>query len=140
MNDNVLDTITRRTAARISHQKEDSMDQQHFDRLTTALGTGAGRRQALTGLLVGTAAVLGPRTSAAAKSTCGKKIKKKAKKQCQKQVEQCNSSTPGHCGQFPAPIQVECNFQLRKCCELMADCNVGAGVSCIAQFTDFTPR
>jgi hypothetical protein len=135
MNGNVIDAIMRRTAARISHQKEDSMDQQHFDRLTTALGTGAGRRQALGGLLVGTAAVLGPRTSVAAKSTCSKKVKKakkRAKQQCQTQVDECNASAQTYCTQVGAgPV---CVANLGNCCALMANCNIGAGVTCMTQF------
>lgn len=132
MNDNVLDTITRRTAATISHQKEGSMDQQHFDRMTTALGTGAGRRQALAGLLVGTAAVLGPRTSAAAKGKCGSKIKKKVKKQCQRQVDECNASTQAFCAQVGGGP--ECVSNLGNCCQLMSNCNIGEGVTCMTGF------
>jgi hypothetical protein len=45
------------------------VDQRHFDRLTTALAAGTGRRRALAGLLAATA-VLGRGTGTSAKKKC----------------------------------------------------------------------
>jgi hypothetical protein len=53
------------------------MDQQHFDRWTTAFASETGRRRAIAGLLAGTAAVAGQGLSATAK-----KGKKKKRKKC----------------------------------------------------------
>jgi hypothetical protein len=96
----------------------------HIDAVAQLTSTGRVDRIGLlgAGLATGIAVVLARATEPAAASKRTKRIKTK---RCRPQVDQCVASLTGVCEGDPTCLE---NL---VCCDLFADCNAAAAVSCI---------
>lgn len=108
-----------------------------FDAFTRRAADGVSRRASLMTLggAVLAAVAANPTIAEAKKNKkTKKKAKMKAKQQCQQQVAECQTSIQTFCQQqFNNGSASGCESLLQPCCQLMANCNIGAGVTCIAQ-------
>ena len=113
------------------------MSVQIFDMLTREAALGASRRSslfglggaALTAVLMSLSPAGAPGTEAKG-SNKGKKAKKKFKKKCAAQPEQCQAALQTSCLQFEDNA-AECVGLFVPCCAQFTNCDVSAGITCM---------
>jgi hypothetical protein len=100
-----------------------------IDTLTREVAAARGRRQSLK--VAGAAALfaVGLTTRLTDAKGKGRKGGKAEKKQCKKQVSQCNAAFEELCsGSMGAE---ECRQAVAECCQFLGKCNAGGAMACI---------
>jgi hypothetical protein len=99
------------------------MDSGMIDTFARDVATAQNRRASLKALgAAGLAALTAPPAMAKKKKNCTKKVTGK----CNQQIDACQATVEDFCG-----IDPDCAEALFHCCDLFADCDAGAALTCI---------
>jgi hypothetical protein len=111
------------------------MNEQLFDGFTRRAADTVSRRSSLAALSGAAlaAGLLAPMTSRA-KDDKAKKAKRKARRKCQRQVDQCRQGVGDLCLViYGSPSAGECILHFDECCQPLASCDVPQAVACAVQ-------
>jgi hypothetical protein len=105
---------------------EDTMHERRFDALTRLAVDAVSRRRSL--LTLGGATVASAVASPSVIQAAGtaKKARKRKRKKCRRQIDQCLAALTAFCEGEESCIN---NFDL--CCPLLSDCQAGAALDCL---------